>query len=148
MKNSSLQHYCQQHDVKLTPLRQQVLSILTSNRQPLTAYALLDILKESNPKSQVMSVYRVLNFLQQKGLVHRIENLNAFMACNHLAERHSSQWLICQQCGKAEECILSAFRQGIEQLESETGFHVTIPTIELLGFCKHCKNHQLIKDNI
>lgn len=134
--------YCQQHAVKLTPLRQQVLDILSQHQQPLTAYAVLDVLKQSNPKAQVMSVYRILEFLQTNGLIHRIENLNAFMVCSHLAERHVSQWLICQTCGIATECVTESFQQGIAHIEKDTGFQVTTPTIELMGICADCQAQQ------
>jgi len=132
--------YCLQHDIKLTPLRQQVLDILSEKNQPLTAYAVLDILKQGNPKAQVMSVYRILDFLQTHGLVHRIENLNAFMVCSHLAEHHVSQWLICKVCGAAKEYIADGFQRAIQQLESSTGFKVSTPTIELMGVCSDCQS--------
>lgn len=131
--------YCQQRAIKLTPLRQQVLDILNQQTQPLTAYAILELLKLSNPKAQVMSVYRVLDFLQQHELVHRIENLNAFMLCHHLAEQHASQWLICKNCGAAKEYISSDFQHAIQHIESNTGFNVSSPTIELMGICKNCQ---------
>jgi len=131
--------YCEQHAIKLTPLRQQVLDILSQQTQPLTAYAVLDILKQNKPKAQVMSVYRVLEFLQKYSLVHRIENLNAFMVCSHLAEHHISQWLICKVCGAAKEYISDGFQQVIHQIENNTGFNVSTPTIELVGICQDCQ---------
>lgn len=136
--------YCQQHDIKLTPLRQQVLDILSEQKQPLTAYAVLDILKQGNPKAQVMSVYRILEFLQTHGLVHRIENLNAFMVCSHLAEHHVSEWLICKDCGAAKEYISDGFQLAIEQLETNTGFKVSTPTIELMGVCSDCQSNHSV----
>lgn len=135
------QDYCHTHGIKLTPLRQQVLDILSTEQQPLTAYAVLDKLKVYNPKAQAMSVYRILDFLQTNHLIHRIENLNAFMVCSHLNERHRSQWLICERCGKTEEYISPTFRQGIKQLEDDTGFQVATPTIELLGICQQCQEN-------
>lgn len=135
---NELQDYCLQHHIKLTPLRTQVLDILAQQAQPLTAYAVLEKLKANKPNAQVMSVYRVLDFLLEKGLVHRIENLNAFIICCHLSERHLSQWLICQDCGKTEEIASTNFAQAIETLEKQAGFRVSTPTIELLGQCRSC----------
>ncbi|PIE45178.1 MAG: hypothetical protein CSA45_03865 [Gammaproteobacteria bacterium] len=138
----AVDRYCREHNCKLTPLRRRVLDILLAQKQPLTAYAVLDILKKSNPKAQVMSVYRVLDFLVTNGLVHRIENLNAFMTCHHLSKRHFSQWLICQQCGDVEECIASDFKQGMQQITADTGFSITSPMIELFGICRRCRSRQ------
>lgn len=136
---ADLRHYCQTHDIKLTPLRESILSIIAATSQPLTAYAILEILQRNKPKAQVMSVYRVLEFLLAKGLIHRIESLNAVMPCSHLFEKHLSQWLICRECGSAEECALPAMQQGIDDIEKHTGFAVTMPTIELLGVCPSCR---------
>lgn len=140
MKHLNPAEYCQQHAIKLTPLRQQVLNILSQQTQPLTAYAVLDLLKVDNPKAQVMSVYRTLEFLQTHELVHRIENLNAFMVCSHLAECHVSHWLICKVCGATKEYITKSFQQAIKQIEDNTGFKVNNPTIELMGVCTHCQS--------
>ncbi len=135
---TELQDYYLKHKIKLTPLRQQVLAILSKQKQPLTAYAVLDELKKDKPNAQVMSVYRVLDFLLENGLVHRIENLNSFIICSHLSEGHSSQWLICESCGKAEEIDSKDFCKAISQIERQSGFRVKTPTIELLGVCKVC----------
>lgn len=105
----------------------------------MTAYAVLDALKEYNPKAQVMSVYRVLDFLLEKGLIHRLESLNAFIVCSHLSVRHLSQWLICERCGLTEESVLTDFSDSITRLEEITGFRVTSPTIELRGICQDCQ---------
>lgn len=136
-------HYCETKGIKLTPLRENILMILLAATQPMTAYAVLDQLKINKPKAQVMSVYRVLDYLLANGLIHRIENLNAFMPCCHLFERHVSQWLICETCGRAEECALPIFKQGIETIETQTGFSVTTPTIELMGVCHRCQHSQI-----
>ncbi len=134
--------YCQARHIKLTPLRERILRIIAATEQPLTAYAILEILQRQKPKSQVMSVYRVLEFLLANGLIHRIESLNAVMPCNHLFEKHLSQWLICRQCGHTEEYAQPALQPGIAAIERDTGFAVTMPTIELFGICARCRAHQ------
>lgn len=131
--------YCKQHQIKLTPLRQSILNIIKRCGSPITAYEILDRLKKEKPKAQVMSVYRVLSFLLDNGLIHRIESLNAVMMCSHLNEKHISQWLICGQCKKTQECALPSVGTMIDEIETETGFSVTSPTIELVGLCADCK---------
>lgn len=132
--------YCEEKAVKLTPLREKILSIIMQTTQPMTAYVILEALQADKPKAQVMSVYRILDFLLENGLVHRIENLNAFMPCYHLFENHQSQWLICKQCGRTDESALPIFNQAIAEIEAQTDFTVTSPTIELVGLCNTCQN--------
>lgn len=136
-----IRRYCQEKAIKLTPLREKILGIIASAEQPLTAYAILQVLQVDNPKAQVMSVYRVLGFLLENQLIHRIENLNAFTSCCHLFEKHLSQWLICQTCGHVDEQALTTFKQGIAEVEAQTGFTVTSPTIELMGTCVNCQEN-------
>ncbi|PID65458.1 MAG: transcriptional repressor [Gammaproteobacteria bacterium] len=142
MLPKNLTTYCQKNDIKLTPLRSDVLEILAKHNNPLTAYEILDLLKESNPKAQVMSVYRVLEFLQNHHLIHRIENLNAFILCNHLSEHHISQWLICEDCGNVEECTDKNFNQAIHKTAADRHFRVTAETIELKGICVNCQDNK------
>ncbi|MPV86312.1 Fur family transcriptional regulator [Ostreibacterium oceani] len=133
-----LSEYCQLRGIKLTPLRQDILKILANTSKPLTAYTVLDKLKLSRPKAQVMSVYRVLDFLHSHELIHRIENLNAYRLCCHLESVHFSQWLICQRCGNVSEHCLGTFDQGIAEIKRMTGFDVADSTIELKGTCQSC----------
>lgn len=135
--------YCQQHHIKLTPLREQILQIIQQSQAPVTAYEILDELKNANPKAQVMSVYRVINFLLEKGLIHRIESLNAVMSCCLLSEKHVSQWLICSHCNHAQEYASPMVQSLISEVEQQTEFSVTSPTIELVGVCASCKTKEL-----
>lgn len=138
-KEEEVLSYCRRHHIKLTPLRQQILMLLIRENQPLTAYSVLALLKEHNLKAQVMSVYRVLDFLQSHGLVHRIEHLNAFMPCQKREPHaHVSQWLICTACGKAEERIEPLFAEGVMALSASADFVVNTQTIELRGLCATC----------
>lgn len=131
--------YCQHHHIKLTPLREKILHIIQQGQVPVTAYEILDKLKKTNPKAQVMSVYRVINFLLDNGLIHRIESLNAVMSCCLLSEKHISQWLICNHCNHVEEYTSPAVQSLINEVEEQAHFTVTSPTIELVGICLACK---------
>ncbi len=140
----SVINYCEKKPIKLTPLRKAILEIICDATVPMTAYAILDKLKHNRPNAQVMSVYRVLNYLLEQKLIHRIESLNAVTLCHHLADKgHVSQWLICAKCGNATECSLALFQQGIEALSSQTGFAVSSPIIELSGVCADCQKAQV-----
>lgn len=134
-----IKRYCEKQQIKLTPLRTKILDIILGCEKPVTAYEILEILQKDKPKAQVMSVYRIINFLLSQGLIHRIESLNAVMVCNHLETQHISQWLICSQCETTKEYAAPAVDEVIKSIESETGFYVTSPTVELLGLCADCK---------
>ena len=72
---------CQGRGAQLTELRRQVLRLVLSSPHPVGAYALLDQLRAARPGAAPPTVYRALDFLQEQGLVHRVERLNAFVGC-------------------------------------------------------------------
>ena len=51
-------------------------------------------------------VYRALSFLEQMGLIHRIESLNAFVACDTHDHKHTAGFLLCECCGQSEEIAI------------------------------------------
>ncbi len=59
----------------------KVLSALGRSEKPLSAYDILDRARSDALKAPVQ-VYRALEKLESRGLVHRIEALNAFVACS------------------------------------------------------------------
>ncbi len=69
-------------DLKLTRNQSLVLSVLQSSEQPLSAYSILDRLREEGLRAP-LQVYRALEKLLQAGRIHRLESKNAFVVCCH-----------------------------------------------------------------
>jgi Fur family zinc uptake transcriptional regulator len=86
----------------------KVLSALGRAVKPLSAYDILDRARSDALKAPVQ-VYRALQKLESRGLVHRIEALNAFVACRehdetcsereHRHAEHRPGFVICRDCG-------------------------------------------------
>ncbi|MGB3022000.1 MAG: transcriptional repressor, partial [Methyloceanibacter sp.] len=70
----------QHHDAKLSRNQGQILTCLRKAKEPLSAYAILDRVRTAGI-SHPPTVYRALNELMQKGMVHRVESRSAFIAC-------------------------------------------------------------------
>ena len=62
----------------LTPNQSKVLAKLEAASGPLSAYALLDQLRDDGFRAP-LQVYRALESLVGAGLVHRLESMNAFV---------------------------------------------------------------------
>ena len=120
---------------RFTAPRKQVLSTLLGAKEPMKAYDVVESIGDVKP----MTVYRALDFLAENGLAHRIESLNAYVAC---AEGHcqhvDSQYLVCDECGKVEELHNHAIDDFIKKKIGNTGFHLTHKTMELHGLCGKC----------
>ncbi|MEQ8613477.1 MAG: Fur family transcriptional regulator [Gammaproteobacteria bacterium] len=135
--------HCAAAGLRLTPLRQQVLALVWENHEPVKAYDILDKLKQERSSSAPPTVYRALEFLQEQGLVHKIESLNAYVGCGSPAESHrSSQFLICKLCGCVAELDDADIKQLLKTKAEKVGFDIARETVEITGYCSNCSKRQ------
>src|ERR1700710_1957225 len=89
---------------ELTRNQHLVLDALTEATGPLSAYGLLDRVRNDGIKAP-LQIYRALDKLVELGLAHRLESLNAFVACAHVHEQHQglAAFAICENCGRVDE---------------------------------------------
>ncbi len=133
---------CGERGVKLTALRRTVLELLCVSGKPLSAYEILDRMRATTPNPAPPTVYRALEFLLEQGLVHKLESLHAFVGCAHPDHPHSSQFLICADCGEVNEMENDAIAQSLRTAEQTAGFKTKRPVVELLGTCAQCAEKQ------
>lgn len=129
---------CRDRGVRLTQQRRFVLDLLCRADKPLTAYEILDLMRESTPNPAPPTVYRALEFLLEQGLVHKLESLHAFVGCSHPEHPHASQFLICTDCGDVREMDSEALGQSLQSAQDAVGFTPKRQVIELLGTCRQC----------
>lgn len=122
---------------KLTKIRRKVLELLVRSDEPAKAYDLLANL-DGEGAAKPPTVYRALDFLQSVGLAHKIESLNAYVACGHASHNHSAVFLICDNCGGAEELHADATTEALNQETAAAGFKVNNAVIEARGICRDC----------
>ena len=129
---------CVAQGARMTELRVLVLRLILEADAPLTAYRLLDQLKERRAGAVPPTVYRVLDFLMAQGLVHKIERVNAFVFCHGSGAHHPVQFLICRRCGTVAEIEDSAVAAALESAAAKAGFRAGVATVELDGTCAAC----------
>lgn len=130
----------QQRGVKLTPLRRQILSLICQGHKPVGAYHLLAALSKARGEAAAPpTVYRALDFLVEQGLAHKIDSLNAFVACFSAGKPHHSLFLICESCQEAEEVTDHKAAEALLNGAHRTGFSVTRTVMELHGRCRQCQ---------
>ena len=124
---------------RFTGLRREVLGLVLAAGGPVGAYDLLARLRLSRAGAAPPTVYRALSFLLAKGLIHRVERLNAFVACT-AAHRHDTpaHLLICRACGKVTEVGGCRLTDQLTSSAEAAGFTTLAATIELEGFCARC----------
>jgi len=126
---------------------QKVLGALGRSEKPLSAYDILGRAKSDALKAPVQ-VYRSLEKLARRGLVHRIEALNAFVACSehddrckrsaHRHDAHRPGFVICSDCGAVRE--FEDARVGtIAREAAGEDFEVNLVALEVYGKCASCR---------
>jgi Fur family zinc uptake transcriptional regulator len=128
---------CAQRRVRLTPRRLQVFNILLGSHQPMGAYEVLQTMNEEEKNITPPIVYRALEFLQEQGLVHRLESQNAFIACMQPGHPGEAQFLICSKCQRVAE--LDDPFLSTSTLASQLGFEAQHAVVEINGLCASCR---------
>jgi Fur family zinc uptake transcriptional regulator len=125
----------------LTKNQKLVYARLARAGRAMSAYDLLDDLREQGLRAPVQ-VYRALEKLSEQGLVHRIESLNAFVACAsaHHDDRRDggTAFAICEDCGEVVEFEVPETTAIIDRWADKAHFATQRLTIELRGRCVAC----------
>lgn len=133
---------CRGNGAQLTELRRMVLTLILEAEGPLTAYQLLDQLKQVRKGAVPPTVYRALDFLIENHLIHKLERLNAFIPCaeaDHTHHGHVVQFLICGQCGTVAEIEDAGVAAALSQAAAGAGFLPRHAMVELEGLCAACQ---------
>ena len=124
---------------ELTRNQSLVLDKLEHAAGPLSAYALLDLLRDDGFRAP-LQVYRALDRLMKDGLVHRLESLNSFVACTgeHGHIHGMTAFAICESCGQVAEFADPVVGKRLESWVAESGFRPHRAVIEFRGHCARC----------
>lgn len=135
--------HCKANGARLTSKRKLVLSGLVKSQKALSAYDLMDLCRQEFREAiPAMSVYRILEFLEDEHLVHKLKLANKYVACSHITCDHAHaipQFLICGKCDKVKEISIS--KSTIDELQKnvdKAGFQLTSPQLEMNCLCKEC----------
>ena len=130
--------HCIKHKLKFTPIRRKVLEILLEEHRAIGAYAILEKLRLDGFSSQPPVAYRALDFLVEHGFSHKIERLNAFVACSHPGASHTPAFMICRQCDAVAETESEVSDSELSKIAKSSGFKIEQTVIEAEGVCHIC----------
>lgn len=130
----------EQADIKELPRNaQRVLGVLKEAGKPLSAYEVLDQLRPLGVTAPP-TVYRSLDRLVTNGLIHRLESLNAFVACSEGHAHGPSAFAICTGCRTVVEMESRTLPGDLESWADKEGFAISSVAIEVLGQCSDCRS--------
>lgn len=130
---------CAEKGLKLTTVRRRVLEILLSHHKALGAYEILEQLQKEGFAGQPPLVYRSLDFLVKNRLVHKVEKMNAFVACAHPNADHDPAFLICRSCNDVAETLADTRKNPVRLDAKTSGFQIESTIIEVEGLCPSCQ---------
>lgn len=124
----------------LTRNQSLVLERLSAADTPLSAYAILDQLRDEGIKAP-LQIYRALEKLLEKGLAHRLESLNAFVACadSHCHNHGHLAFAICENCNGVTEFSDTTIQQRLDTWAEGADFKANGTIIEIRGICTNCR---------
>jgi Fur family zinc uptake transcriptional regulator len=114
-----------------------ILATLKRATRPMSAYDVISALRGDGDLAP-QTVYRALQRLKTKGLVHRLESLNAFLACTHPAHSDDAAFAICDRCGSVVEFEAPAISTSMKAWSDRSCFKIASTMVEARGLCPDC----------
>ena len=125
---------------KLNDTQTDALGALRAAAHPLSAYDVLDALRRTRPTAAAPTAYRALTRLIELGLAHRIESINAYVACCTPHPSSAPLFSICNRCGAVDEMADATLVAGLAAAAERGGFRPQKSVIELIGHCAGCQD--------
>jgi Fur family zinc uptake transcriptional regulator len=121
-----------------SPGRRRVLEVLLASGAAMKAYDIIGAYYGAGRPVAPTTVYRTLEFLERMGFVHRLESINAFIACRIGERGHAAGFLICERCGEVYEFEADLAAEQTAAAAEE--FKVERVTLECRGICRSCRS--------
>lgn len=130
-----------------TKPRRLVLDTLDRAETPLSPYEIADRIKEAGEKGDVVSVYRILQTLEENDLAHRVLSSGKYRKCQLAPEedchRHQTQHchhnMVCRTCGRIEEVHCPGMDLIEQALGAQSAFMIEAHSLEFSGLCERCQ---------
>lgn len=132
---------------RITLPRRRVVELLSRVERPLTPFEIKDQLAESGEPVDLVSVYRILECLDQNQLLHRIWSSGRVLKCDLDEERgcslkqhdHCHHSVVCRGCGRVEEVHCPDITPLQTKIAHEAGYLIESHYLEFSGLCPLCR---------
>ena len=131
---------------RVTRPRRLVVEILAQADEALSAYEIKDLLQDRGERVDTVSVYRIIECLEENHLVHRLLGTGKIRKCQLPHEDHCTlertnhchHLLICQSCGDIQEIHCLGLGALIKDVEKQARFKIKEHNLEFIGLCPKC----------
>jgi Fur family ferric uptake transcriptional regulator len=123
--------------LRVSSARRIVLQALYAAGEPLTAERIAGGLDGRLPVSDIASVYRNLETLEEIGLVRHV-HLGHGAGLYALTSDGTREHLLCDRCGAVTSVDPSRLDAVRELIRAETGFEANFTHFPIAGLCREC----------
>jgi Fe2+ or Zn2+ uptake regulation protein len=130
------------HNQRVTAPRLEILSILKSNKKPMTISQIHCEMKDK--KTDLATVYRTLNLFADLRIVSEIDFKDDFKRYELIFDRHHHHHIVCRSCGRVdnvEACVLGE----LEKMLQRKGYTEVTHSLEFFGICEECRRVSVSK---
>lgn len=129
--------------LRVTKPRLAVIECLERTDIPLSPKSIFEAVKASDEGCEIdqVSVYRILEALNQLGLIHQIFPSGDYLKCHSIHTADSSHVMLnCLACGKADELPLHKGQLDslFSAIAQEAGFSARSHIVQVNGMCQEC----------
>jgi Fe2+ or Zn2+ uptake regulation protein len=124
---------------RLTGPRRALVKVIASSRRALSPFDLYELGRKEYSGLGLVTVYRLLEKLEELGLVQRVHQAHGCHMFLPAAQGHE-HFVLCTACGRAEFFAgddLSTLIAGVSQ---RCGFQIHGHWLQLHGLCAACQN--------
>jgi Fur family ferric uptake transcriptional regulator len=118
--------------------RREVVALLGEQHCALSAAQIEDALRSRDRAVSRASVYRVLEELEQIGIVQRVGVGQGMVRYEPIGPSHHHH-LVCDRCGRLEPFADDGLERAIARLSERVSFHVDEHEVVLRGACEACE---------
>jgi Fur family ferric uptake transcriptional regulator len=120
--------------------RRAIIELLGEQDCCLTALEIQDILRTSDRKVGIASVYRILDLLVSEGFVQKIDigaGISRYEPIRSNRDHHHH--LVCDNCGRVEPFEDHNLEEALSRVEQNSGYDVSLHDVVLHGSCGTCR---------
>jgi Fur family ferric uptake transcriptional regulator len=126
--------------LRVSAARRLVLEALFAADGPVTAEAIADGLGDRLPRSDLASVYRNLDTLEQIGMVRHF-HLGHGAGRYALAGRSEHGYTACGRCGTHRPLPPAVVERVAAVVRETTGYEAELSHFPIVGRCPDCEEH-------
>ncbi len=123
---------------RITRQRRLVLEALSGKQEPASPYELQKTIKEHGEHLDHVTIYRIVELLEQLNLIHRVLSVGGFIRCTLGQGNGCHGYLVCRNCGGLQEFADESLCHKEDEVAANLGFQAERHVAEFSGLCAHC----------